>query len=163
MIEGEQDGSGTWLPLRFRLNGDLLEVVVPADRRLVELLRDDLGLTGTKVGCDVGVCGACTVLVEERPTSSCITLAAQIDGQEVMTIEGVDALPAARELQAAMLQEGGLQCGFCTSGQILGLMPLLREGLRDLSREEIAAAVDGNLCRCTGYYGIFRAVERLCP
>lgn len=143
--------------LRFTLNGEAVDRGVPAERLLVDLLRDDLGLTGTKVGCGVGVCGACTVLVDGRPMTGCLLLAAQIEGRSVRTIEGL-ATDGLTLLQRTFTSDGGFQCGICTPGQILAATALL-ERSASASEDEIRDALKGNLCRCTGYYGIIRAVR----
>lgn len=143
--------------MRFELNGRAVEASVPSERLLVDLLRDDLGLTGTKLGCGVGVCGACTVLVDGRPMTGCLLLAAQIDGRSLRTIEGV-AGERPTALQRAFISEGGFQCGICTPGQILAATALL-EATPHPSDEETREGMKGNLCRCTGYYGIVRAIR----
>ena len=137
------------------VNGTARRVRVPAATTLVELLRDRLGLTGTKVGCDGGECGACTVLLDDEPVLACLVLAAEVDGCAIRTIEAEgDARLAA--LQEAFVAEAALQCGFCTPGLVLaayGLPP-------DAGDAAIRAALAGNLCRCTGYAAIVRAVRR---
>lgn len=153
--------SGTWVDIELVVNGQSHQLNVPADRRLVTVLREDLRLTGTKLGCEVGVCGVCTVLVDGRQTSSCLTLAVQVDGAEITTVEGLAEEPALDALREAFIEEGAFQCGFCTSGQLANAAPLVtgRRGAR-MPREELARYLHGNLCRCTGYYGILRAIER---
>lgn len=147
-------------PVSLTVNGESVAVVVPVDRRLAAVLREDLGLTGTKIACEVGVCGVCTVLVDGQPVSSCITLAVQVEGQDVMTVEGLSDDPRLRNLQDAFVAEGGFQCGFCTSGQLMAAAALITSGRAStMSSEEIAHYMLGNLCRCTGYYGILRAIE----
>src|SRR6266511_1917777 len=144
--------------VRFTLNGEPLEVTVPAERLLIELLRDELGATGTKLGCGVGVCGACTVLVDDRPMSACLLLAVHLDGTEVRTVEGLaaeDGTPT--PLQEAFARHGGFQCGICTSGQLMAATALLEERPRP-TEEEVRRWLMGNLCRCTGYYQIVEAV-----
>jgi len=140
--------------IRFSLNGAPFEVTVPAERLLLDLLREDLGKTGTKDGCSVGVCGLCTVQIDGAPMSACLLLATQVDGAAVRTIEGL-----ASPLQDAFIDEGGFQCGICTSGQLMTADALLRE-----KPEATAAEINdwqmGNLCRCTGYYGIARAIAK---
>jgi carbon-monoxide dehydrogenase small subunit len=144
--------------IRFRINGELRELSVPAHRLLAELLRDDLGLTGTKVGCGVGVCGACSVLVDDRLLSACLLPAVYVDGCAVQTIEGL--APADGQLaplQEAFIRRGGLQCGICTPGQLLAATALLREN-PEPTPEEVRVWMTGNLCRCTGYYKIVEAI-----
>ena len=140
--------------IRFTLNDAPVELTVPAERLLLDLLREDLGKTGTKDGCSVGVCGLCTVQIDGAPMSACLLLATQVDGAAVRTIEGL-----ASPLQDAFIEEGGFQCGICTSGQLMTADALLRE-----KPEATAAEINdwqmGNLCRCTGYYGIARAIAR---
>jgi aerobic-type carbon monoxide dehydrogenase small subunit (CoxS/CutS family) len=140
--------------IRVTLNDVPVEVDIPAERLLLELLRDDLGKTGTKDGCSVGVCGLCTVQVDGMPMSACLLLATQVDGATVRTIEGLSS-----PLQEAFIEEGGFQCGICTSGQLIAADALLR-AKPDASDAEIADWQMGNLCRCTGYYGIARAIAK---
>jgi aerobic-type carbon monoxide dehydrogenase small subunit (CoxS/CutS family) len=140
--------------IRFTLNGAPIEVTVPAERLLLDLLREDLGKTGTKDGCSIGVCGLCTVQVDGAPMSACLLLATQVEGTAIRTIEGL-----ASPLQDAFIDEGGFQCGICTSGQLMAADALLR-----VKPEATAAEINdwqmGNLCRCTGYYGIARAIAK---
>ncbi len=144
--------------LRFSLNGVEREAKVPADRSLVELLRDDLGLTGTKEGCGIGVCGACSVLIDGQLLSGCLIPAVYVDGHEITTIEGlapdVDHLTA---LQEAFIRHGGFQCGACTPGQIIAATALLEEYPHP-NAVEIKQWMMGNLCRCTGYYKIIDSI-----
>ncbi|MCI4331736.1 MAG: (2Fe-2S)-binding protein [Thermoplasmata archaeon] len=144
--------------LRLTLNGHPLDVVCPPERILLDLLREDLNLTGTKRGCDLGTCGCCTVLVDRRPVLSCLTLALLAGGREVTTIEGVTPASGLSPLQKAFVDLGATQCGFCTPGFIMTAGALLRENPHP-SRGEIASAVAGNLCRCTGYSKILDAIE----
>jgi carbon-monoxide dehydrogenase small subunit len=144
--------------VRFQLNGEQLETSVPAERLLIDLLRDDLGATGTKLGCGVGVCGACTVLVDGRPMSSCLLLAVQVDSCEVRTVEGLATGGEPTPLQEAFIRHGGFQCGICTAGQLLAATALL-EQRPDPTEAEIREWMMGNLCRCTGYYQIVEAVQ----
>jgi aerobic-type carbon monoxide dehydrogenase small subunit (CoxS/CutS family) len=141
--------------IRFTLNDEAVDMTVPAERLLVDLLRYDLGKTGTKDGCSVGVCGLCAVQVDGAPMSACLLLATQVDGAEVRTVEGL-----ASPLQEAFIEEGGFQCGICTSGQLVAADALLR-AKPDATDAEIADWQMGNLCRCTGYYGIARAIARV--
>jgi len=140
--------------VRFTLNGAPVDITVPAERLLVDLLREDLGKTGTKDGCSVGVCGLCTVQVDGLPMSACLLLATQIDGAAIRTIEGL-----ASPLQEAFIDEGGFQCGICTSGQLMAADALLRMKPK-ATETEITDWQMGNLCRCTGYYGIARAIAK---
>ena len=140
--------------IRFTLNDAPVDVTVPAERLLLDLLRADLGKTGTKDGCSVGVCGLCAVQVDGAPMSACLLLATQVDGARVRTIEGLVS-----PLQDAFIDEGGFQCGICTSGQLVTADALLR-AKPDATDAEINDWQMGNLCRCTGYYGISRAIGR---
>ncbi len=159
--EGAPGPSASWVEIELRVNGQLCQLIVSADRRLATVLREDLRLTGTKLGCEVGVCGVCTVLVDGRQVSSCLTLAIQVAGAEITTIEGLADDPRLEALREAFIDEGAFQCGFCTSGQLMNAAPLVTDGLgARMSREELARYLHGNLCRCTGYYGILRAIER---
>lgn len=146
--------------VEFDLNGDPVYVEVAVQNTLLDLLRDGRGLTGTKVGCGVGVCGACTVLVDGTPASSCLTLTAQMQGRNVETIEGVDHVSQVSMLQEAFIEEGGFQCGFCTAGQIMTLLALCRTCSAGIpTDDEIVNYLNGSVCRCTGYYGILRAAR----
>jgi aerobic-type carbon monoxide dehydrogenase small subunit (CoxS/CutS family) len=150
--------------LRLEVNGDTLPVAAPSHWTLLEVLRYELGLTGSKQGCDKGDCGACTVLLDGKPVLSCLTLAALAEGHQVTTIEGL--MPAhlrsggrgADPVQDAFDRCGALQCGFCQPGMMLSARALLARNPRP-SRPEIQAALSGNLCRCTGYTQILQAVE----
>lgn len=144
--------------INLKINGQPYKLMVPAKRILVDLLRDDLGLTGTKVGCREGECGCCTVLVNGKAVCSCLTLAVEINGAEVATIESLAENGKLHPLQEAFVSQGAAQCGFCTPGMILAAKALLDENPRP-SAEEIKRALAGNFCRCTGYASIFRAVE----
>lgn len=156
-----QAATATSVTISLTVNGDPVQLVVAPDRRLAAILREDLQLTGTKLACEVGVCGGCTVLVDGQPTSSCMTLAVQVDGAEILSVEGLSAIPELARLQEAFVSEGGFQCGFCTSGQLVGAAPLVTSGrVAAMTRDEIAEHLDGNLCRCTGYYGILRAIRK---
>jgi carbon-monoxide dehydrogenase small subunit len=144
-------------PVAFRLNGVRTERVAPPERILLDLLREDLGLVGTKRGCDLGTCGCCTVLLDGRPTLSCLTLAAAADGKEITTIEGLADGNTLTPLQRAFVERGATQCGFCTPGFLLTATALLRERPHP-TRAEVCEAIAGNLCRCTGYTKIIEAV-----
>ena len=145
--------------VRLTVNGRTIERAAPARRSLADFLREDLGLTGTHVGCEHGVCGACTVLVDGRTTRSCLMLAAQCDGTSVTTIEGLTPSDGWSALQTAFRECGALQCGFCTPGMIVTAHELLAENPTP-TREEIREALSGNLCMCTGYVNIVTAVQR---
>jgi len=144
--------------IRLRVNGDDVEVAFAPHKTLLEVLREDLGLTGTKHGCELGECGCCTVLVDGQPVLSCLALGVALDGHEVGTIEGVADGTKLHPLQAAFSDLGAGQCGYCTSGMILSAKALLDQVPRP-SREQIKDALAGNICRCTGYLKIFEAVE----
>jgi aerobic-type carbon monoxide dehydrogenase small subunit (CoxS/CutS family) len=138
------------------INGQRHAVDVPAHRSLAELLREGLALTGTKTACSEGTCGSCTVLVDDRPVLSCLTLAAACDGATVRTVEGSNEL--LERLRAAFVATDGFQCGFCTPGQLMSALALLEHNPSP-SRDEIVAAMSGNLCRCGAYEGIVEAVQ----
>jgi 4-hydroxybenzoyl-CoA reductase gamma subunit len=144
--------------LRMTLNGRPREDLVPDNMLLLDYLREIANLTGSKQGCDGGECGACTVLVDSRPRLACSTLAHQVAGKVVETIEGLATQGTLSKLQAAFHEKLGTQCGFCTPGMIMAAEALLRKN-PDPSRDEIKAALAGNLCRCTGYVKIIESVE----
>jgi carbon-monoxide dehydrogenase small subunit len=148
------------MPLAFTLNARPLDLQVEPSDLLVDVLRDRLGLKGTKRSCDVEVCGACTVLVNGLPVSSCTTLAADVDGQSVLTIEGVANGDEISPVQRAFVEHAGLQCGFCTPGMVLATTALLALNPRP-SDAEIRHFLRGNICRCTGYIKILEAVKSL--
>jgi carbon-monoxide dehydrogenase small subunit len=144
--------------VRLRVNGQPYEVTVEARRSLADALREDLGLTGTHVGCEHGVCGACTVLLDGEPVRSCLLLAVQCEGAELTTVEGLAAGEALHPLQQAFWEHHGLQCGFCTPGILLTVKAFLEENPAP-TEAEIREAIAGNLCRCTGYQFIVDAVR----
>ena len=144
--------------LRFRVNGRLYEVAAHPAERLLDVLRDRLGLTGAKEGCSTGQCGACTVLMDGRPVASCMVFAADAVGCEITTIEGLAPPGQLHPLQVAFLEHGAVQCGFCTPGMVLAAKALLDHDPSP-SDEDIARGLAGNLCRCTGYRKIFEAVK----
>lgn len=146
------------ISIALKVNGLERAATVEPRRSLVDFIRHDLGLVGTHVGCEHGVCGACTVLLDGRTVRSCLLFAAQADGSEVTTIEGIGTDEALHPLQQAFRQYHALQCGFCTPGMILAAIELLRDNA-DPSDEEIRVALSGNLCMCTGYVNIVRAVR----
>lgn len=145
--------------IAMTVNDKPVTLEVAAHHTLLEVLRDQLGLTGTKDGCSEGDCGACTVLMNNAPVNSCLVLAPQADGAEVVTIEGLGTPEAMHPLQAAFVEEGGTQCGYCTPGIIISAAALLEENPAP-SEEEIRWALAGNICRCTGYTKIIAAVQR---
>lgn len=145
--------------IQFILNGVEVSVEVDAGKRAIDFLREDLDLTGTKIGCGEGDCGACTILLDGKPVNSCLLLAAQLDGKNCTTIEGLGSYDKLDVLQESFIAEGAVQCGFCTPGMLLSAKALLDENPSP-ERAEIMTAISGNLCRCTGYEKIARAIER---
>jgi carbon-monoxide dehydrogenase small subunit len=141
------------------VNGIPSQVEIEPDRTLLSVLRTELGLTGTKEGCDDSECGACMVMIDGKPVNSCSFLALQADGRSVTTIEGLAPNGDLHPLQTAFLAEGGVQCGFCTPGMLVSAAALLRRSPHP-TEEEVRVALSGNLCRCTGYQGITNAVLR---
>lgn len=143
--------------IHLKINGKDYDLTVPAQRLLVDCLRYDLGLTGTKESCSVGVCGACTVLLNGKIVASCISLAVAADGAEITTIEGLADDRRLHPLQQSFIDHGGFQCGICTPGQIMASKSLLDEN-PDPTEDEIKDWMMGNLCRCTGYYKIMESI-----
>jgi len=144
--------------LRIRVNGDLYHLFVEPHRTLLEVIREEIGLTGTKKGCELGECGACTVLLDGRPVNSCLVLAHEADGREITTIEGISRRGDLHPIQRSFVEHGAIQCGFCTPGMIISTKALLDRDPK-AGRREIRNALKGNLCRCTGYIKITEAVE----
>jgi carbon-monoxide dehydrogenase small subunit len=144
--------------IRLRVNGQLHERTVEVRKTLADFLREDLALTGTHVGCEHGVCGACTVLHGEAPVRSCLLLAVQMDGEELSTVEGLAEGEQLHPIQQAFWDHHGLQCGFCTPGMLLTAKAFLAENPRPTD-QEIREAISGNLCRCTGYHFIVDAIR----
>jgi aerobic-type carbon monoxide dehydrogenase small subunit (CoxS/CutS family) len=142
------------------VNGGSHDVFLPVDTTLLQALRDSLYLTGTKRGCNHGVCGACTVLLDDRPARACLTLACDVGDRQVLTVEGVNERVAFSNVQSALIDAGAVQCGFCTPGFVITLTDLFARNAHP-SRTEIRAALSGNLCRCSGYVKIVAAAERL--
>jgi aerobic-type carbon monoxide dehydrogenase small subunit (CoxS/CutS family) len=145
------------IPISFTLNGRLQEIEVEPHELLLDVVRERLGLTGVKRSCDVEVCGACTLLVDGRPVSSCTTLAFEVRGRSVLTIEGLAEDGKLHPLQDAFIEHGGFQCGFCTPGMILAAKALLDENPKP-TEEELKHFMHGNLCRCTGYKKIIESI-----
>lgn len=143
--------------IKLQVNHNSKELKVDINRTLLEVLRDDLGLTGTKYGCGNGECGACTVLVEGKPVSSCLTLAVSVDGKEITTIEGLETDGKLHPIQQSFIEKGAIECGYCTPGMMLVSKALLDENPNP-SEKEIRDYLRGNLCRCTGYVKIVEAV-----
>lgn len=148
------------LDLKLKVNGKEYRVKVRPHKRLLDVLRDDLHLTGTKEGCGIGECGACTVIMDGRAVNSCLVLAASAEGKEIYTIEGLEQDGKLHPLQEAFMRHNALQCGFCTPGMIMSAKALLDKNPHP-TREEIKEAISGNLCRCTGYRQIIEAIEEV--
>jgi carbon-monoxide dehydrogenase small subunit len=144
--------------LKLAVNGEEAEVLFAPYKTLLELLREDLGLTGTKHGCELGECGACAVLIDGEPKLSCLVLALECQGKPIETVEGLASGAELHPLQAAFADLGAAQCGYCTPGILMTAKALL-EKEKNPSRERIKEAISGNLCRCTGYQQIFEAIE----
>ena len=144
--------------VKLTVNGKLYELKIQPWKTLLELIREDLGLTGTKEGCGLGECGACTVIMDGRAINSCLVLAAEADGKQITTIEGLADGDRLHPIQQAFVDHGGLQCGFCTPGMIMSAKALLDEN-QTPSDEEIRKGISGNLCRCTGYTKIIESIK----
>ena len=144
--------------IHLTVNNQDHEIDIPPDTNLLSLLRDELGLHGVKHGCETGECGACTVLLNGTPVNSCLVLAHEADGQEVLTVEGLSKGGTLHPIQKAFVEHGAIQCGFCTPGMIMSTKALLDRNPK-ATRDEIRHALKGNLCRCTGYVKIMEAVE----
>ncbi|OMC35939.1 4-hydroxybenzoyl-CoA reductase subunit gamma [Mycobacterium sp. GA-1841] len=148
------------VPISAVVNGRLIQRTVTPRLTLADFLRDELGLTGTHLGCEHGVCGACSVFLDGRSVRACLMLAAQIDGVRVTTVEGLEEFEETGRLRQAFSEHGGLQCGFCTPGFLITAVELLRDPNTDkpLTEDAVREALSGNICRCTGYQGIVQAV-----
>lgn len=144
--------------IKIVVNGENYELLVRPNELLLDFLRDRLDLTGTKEGCGTGDCGACTVLVDGKPINSCLTLAIEVNGKNILTIEGMARAGKLHPIQEAFIDEGAVQCGFCTPGMILSAKALLDENPHP-SEEEIKRGIAGNFCRCTGYKKIIQAIQ----
>ncbi len=145
------------MKVSFMLNGKDIEVEAPDNRALLDLLRDDLGVKSVKKGCENGECGACTVLLDGAPVTSCLVLAPQVEGKTVTTIDGLEDDPFMVKLRQAFLEDGAIQCGFCTPGMLISSYALLK-GNPKPTADEVKKAIEGNLCRCTGYVAIIKAI-----
>jgi carbon-monoxide dehydrogenase small subunit len=143
--------------IRFTINGSPQRASVPMTMSALTMIRDELGLTGTKYGCGEGQCGACTILVDGRSVNACLQFAVDCDGRNLVTIEGLGSDPAAERLRAAFVTRGAVQCGFCTPGMVVQAKALL-DGNPHPTRAEIQRGIEGNLCRCTGYVKIVDAI-----
>lgn len=146
------------VPVTLKVNGESYELLIAPHRTLLDVLRREILLTGSKKGCDVGDCGACTVLLDGKPVNSCLVLAATAEGCEILTIEGLARGGRLHPLQEAFVKEGAVQCGFCIPGVLMSLKALLDQNPTP-TLEEAKAAMAGNLCRCTGYSKMFKAIE----
>jgi len=146
------------IKIQFKLNHNDIVVETFPNRRLLDLLRDDLNLTGTKEGCGIGECGACTILINNKAVNSCLILAPEVDGKEVLTVEGLSSNGQLTTLQENFLKYGAIQCGFCTPGMVLSAHALLIKNSQPIE-DEIKDAIAGNLCRCTGYKQIIEAIK----
>ncbi len=147
------------LTINFTLNGKLTTLQTAANHRLIDLLREELKLTGTKEGCGIGECGACTVLMNQKAVNACLVLAGQIDGAEIVTVEGLANNGSLHLLQEGFIKSGAVQCGFCIPGMLISAYALLLENSSP-SEAEIKEAIAGNLCRCTGYKQIIEAIQK---
>ncbi|ATW27151.1 (2Fe-2S)-binding protein [Candidatus Formimonas warabiya] len=146
--------------IQVRINGEIYVKRVPSRRTLLDFLREDLGLTGTKEGCGSGDCGACTVLLDGKPVNSCLALAIEVDGHDIITVEGLSKENVLDPLQQAFIDEGAVQCGFCSPGMLMTAKGLLDENPHP-TEQEIRKAIAGNLCRCTGYVRIIQAIKKV--
>lgn len=146
------------MKINYILNGKPVTDDVPGERRLLDYIREDLHLTGTKEGCAIGECGACTVVLNKKAVHSCLTLAGQLDGSELWTIEGLEQNGELDAIQKAFVKKSAVQCGFCTSGMVMSVKALLYENPNP-TQEEVKKAIAGNLCRCTGYKEVKEAVQ----
>jgi carbon-monoxide dehydrogenase small subunit len=144
--------------LRMKVNGKDVEVIVDPTWTLLRVLREELRLTGTKKGCEQGDCGACTIIMDGKPVNSCLVLALQAQGKEIMTVEGLGTPEALHPLQESFVKNGAVQCGFCTPGMLMSASALMKEKPKP-TLEEIKRGISGNLCRCTGYRKIIKAIQ----
>lgn len=145
--------------VNFNLNGQDISIETEANRRLIDILREDLNLTGTKESCSEGECGACSVLMDGEAVHSCLTLAAELEGRNIITIEGLEKDGELDDLQKNFVEEGAVQCGYCSPGMIISAKALLMKNPKP-TEEEIKISIAGNICRCSGYQQIIRAIEK---
>jgi carbon-monoxide dehydrogenase small subunit len=160
MGETRMPAGGDFAKLTFRVNGETVQVAVPPMATLLEVLRNNLELTGTKYACGEGECGACSVLLDGRLVNACLVLALECEGREVLTIEGLRKNGSLHPIQSAFIEHGAIQCGFCSPGMIMATHALLRENPSP-TEEEVRRGLEGNVCRCTGYRKIVDAVLSL--
>lgn len=146
--------------LNFYVNGKQIELNIEPNRRLIDILREDLELTGTKEGCGEGECGSCTVIIDGKAVHACLTVAIQLEGAHILTIEGLEHKGELSEIQKVFIEENAIQCGFCTPGMIMSTKALLMNNPHP-SEQEIRKALAGNICRCSGYTQILKAVKKL--
>jgi aerobic carbon-monoxide dehydrogenase small subunit len=146
------------MEIKFTLNGKVIGVEVPPHWTLLRLLREKFGLTGTKEGCGIGECGACTVLLDGMPVNACLVMAPKVEGRKVETVEGLGSRESLHPLQKSFIDHGAIQCGFCTPGILMSSKALLEKNSNP-TREEIKETISGHLCRCTGYHQIIEAIE----
>jgi len=146
------------IPVSLKVNGEKYDIVIAPYRTLLDVLREELRLTGSKKGCDAGDCGACTVLLDGKPVNACLVLAATVQDAEILTIEGLAQNGKLHPLQQAFISEGAVQCGFCTPGVLMSLKALVDHNPSP-TLDDVKTAMAGNLCRCTGYAKVFKAVE----
>jgi len=148
------------IELQFKVNGENINLEVDHSDRLIDILREKLNLTGTKEGCSVGECGACTVIMNDEAVHSCLILAAQVHGTEIETVESLEKNEKLSELQESFLKHGAIQCGYCTPGMLMSATALLRKNSKP-TIDEIKEALEGNLCRCTGYIPIINSIQAI--
>ena len=149
------------MKLKFTLNGEPVEILAPADKTLLRILREDIRIMGTKEGCEEGECGACTVILDGKAVNACLVPAIQLENRDVLTIEGLSDGKRLHRIQRAFVDAGAIQCGYCTPGMVMSALALLSEN-PDPNEDEIREAISGNLCRCTGYQKIIDAVKLVC-
>lgn len=143
--------------IQLKINGEQFELAIEAQKTLLEVLREDLGLTGTKIGCDTGECGSCTVIIEGKTVLACMTLAVEVQNKDILTIEGISKEGKLHPIQRSFIEHGAIQCGYCTPGMILSAKVLL-DRVSKPSEAEVKKSIEGNLCRCTGYNKIIEAI-----
>lgn len=143
--------------IRLRINEELYEVSVEPNKTLIDIIRDDIGLTGTKKGCGTGDCGSCTIILDGKPVNSCLILGVEVDGSNILTIEGLRKGEELHPIQKAFIEHGAIQCGYCTPGMIISAKALL-DNFPNPTEDQVKMALSGNLCRCTGYKKIIEAI-----